>query len=46
MLDQETEERVLPMKEDLAPKTQAELAKDTILQKKSRTTRHGYNDLW
>jgi hypothetical protein len=31
MLDQETEEQVLPTIEDLAPEAQAELVEDTIL---------------
>jgi hypothetical protein len=44
MLDQE-EEQVLPSVEDLAPDAQAELTEDTILQKRSRTTR-GKHDLW
>jgi len=40
MLDQE-EEQVLLFVEDLAPDVQAELIEDTILQKRSRTTRQG-----
>ena len=38
MLDQE-EEYVLPSMEDLAPDAQAELTIDTVLQKRSKTTR-------
>jgi hypothetical protein len=38
MLDKE-EEQVLPTIEDLTPYSQEELEEDTILQKKSRTTR-------
>jgi hypothetical protein len=45
MLDQE-EEQVLPTIEDLAPYAQVELVEDTILQRKSRTTRQGQHDLW
>jgi hypothetical protein len=45
MLDQE-EEQVLPSVEDLAPDAQAELTEDTVLQKRSRTTRQGQHDLW
>jgi hypothetical protein len=41
MLDQETEEHVLPTIEDIAPGDQENLAKDTILQKKYRTTIQG-----
>eukprot|EP00253_Pinus_taeda_P014534 PITA_14534 len=45
MLDQE-EEQVLPSMENLAPDAQAELTKDTILWKRSKTTRQGQHDLW
>jgi len=45
MLDQE-EEHVLPSVEDLTPDTQVELTEDTVLQKRSKTTRHGKHDLW
>jgi len=45
MLDQE-EEQVLPTTEDLAPNAHAELVEDTVLQKRSRTTRQGQHDLW
>jgi len=45
MLDQE-EEQVLHFVEDLAPDAQAELTEDTILQKRSTTTRQGQQDLW
>jgi hypothetical protein len=44
MLDQE--EYVLPTIEDLAPKAQAKLAEDTVLQKRSKATRQGQDDLW
>jgi hypothetical protein len=37
MLDQK-EERVLPTIEELAPNAQEELAKDEVLQKKSKST--------
>ena len=45
MLDQE-EEQVLPTTEDLAPNAHAELVEDTVLQKRSRTTRQGQQGLW
>ena len=45
MLDHE-EEHVLPFVEDLALDAQVELKKDTVLQKRSRTTRQGQHDLW
>jgi hypothetical protein len=45
MLDQE-DEQVLPSIEDLAPNAQAELEEDTVLQKRSRTTRQGQHELW
>jgi hypothetical protein len=45
MLDQE-EEKVLPTIEDLEPDAQEELEEDTVLEKKSRTTRQGQCDLW
>lgn len=44
-LDQE-EEQVQPSMEDLALNTQAELTKDTVLEKRSKTTRQGKQDLW
>jgi hypothetical protein len=46
MLDQETEEQVLPTIEELPLETHIELVEDTFLQKKSRTTRQGQNELW
>jgi hypothetical protein len=45
MLDQE-EEQLLPSTEDLASDAQVELAEDTILQKRSKTTKQGQHDLW
>jgi hypothetical protein len=45
MLDQE-EEQVLPTTEDLAPNAHADLVEDTVLQKRSKTTRQGQHDLW
>jgi hypothetical protein len=45
MFDQE-EELVLPSIEDLEPYAQVELEKYTILQKWSRTTRHGKHGIW
>jgi hypothetical protein len=45
MLDQE-EEQVIPTTENLAPNAHAKLVEDTVLQKRSRTTRHGQHDLW
>ena len=45
MLDQE-EEQGLPFAEDLALDAQVELTEDTILQKRSKTTRQGQQDLW
>jgi hypothetical protein len=45
MLDQE-EEYVLPSIKDLAPDAQADLEEDTVLQKRSKTTRHVQHDLW
>ena len=41
MLDQEIDGNVLPTIKDLALEAWEELAKDTILYKKSKTTRHG-----
>jgi hypothetical protein len=41
MLDQETEEQVLPTIEDLAPEAQGELAEDIVLRKKSRLLDRG-----
>jgi hypothetical protein len=46
MLDMDQDEQVLPFIEDLALDAQEELVEDTILQKQSRTTRHGKHDLW
>jgi hypothetical protein len=45
MLDQE-EEQVMPSIENLTPDTHAELAEETVLQKRSKTTRQGKYDLW
>jgi hypothetical protein len=41
MLSQEINEKFLPAIEELAPNAQEELAKDTILQNKSRKTKWG-----
>ena len=40
------EEKILPSIEDLAPDAQEELKKDTILQKRSITTRQRQHELW
>jgi hypothetical protein len=45
MLDHE-EEKVLPTIADLAPYAQVELEVDIVLQRKSRNTRQGKDDLW
>jgi hypothetical protein len=39
-------EHVLPTIEDLALDSQVELVEETILHRKSKTTRQGKNDLW
>jgi hypothetical protein len=45
MLDQEIEEHFISTIEDLAPEAQVELEEDTVLQKKSRITKHGQHDI-
>lgn len=45
MLDQETEEQVLPTIEDIALEAQVELVEDTFFHKRSITTKQGQHDL-
>jgi hypothetical protein len=40
-LDQETKEKVLPTIEDLEPKVLVDLEEHIVLQKNSKTNRHG-----